>query len=55
MNTGTQAVLWVSVPVEVRIERAGSRKVYVSARKVKWALESPKPAESHKLSAVGVS
>jgi len=51
LNTGTQAVLWVSVPLEVRIERAGSRKVYVSARKVKWALEPTKQAEGHKLSA----
>lgn len=34
-------MLWVSVPLEVRIEKAGSRKVYVSAQKVKWALEAP--------------
>ena len=51
MNTGTQAVLWVSVPLEVRIEKAGSRKVYVSARKVKWALGDSTKAESPKLSA----
>ncbi len=54
MNTGTQAVLWVSVPVEVRIEKAGSRKVYVSARKVRWALDSSKQAEGHTLSACAV-
>ena len=51
MNTGTQAVLWVSVPLEVRIEKAGSRKVYVSARKVKWALDAEAKAESLTLSA----
>ena len=44
MNTGTVAVLWVSVPLEVKIEKAGSRKVYVSARKVKWALETNEKA-----------
>ena len=54
LNTGTVAVLWVSVPVEVRIEKAGGRKVYVSARKVRWALEPTKQAEGHKLSAIAV-
>jgi len=52
LNTGTVAILWVSVPVEVRIEKAGSKKVYVSARKVKWALEPSKQAEGQKLSAL---
>ncbi len=52
MNTGTQAILWVSVPLEVRIERAGSRKVYVSARKVRWTLGDGQQAEgSYKPSA----
>ncbi len=46
MNTGTQAVLWVSVPLEARIEKAGSRKVYVSAKKIRWALEATRQAES---------
>ncbi len=42
LDTGTAFVLWVSMPIEVRIERAGARKVYVKANKVKWALtESP--------------
>ena len=54
MNTGTVAILWVSVPREVRIEKAGSRKVYVSAQKVKWALEPTRRAEGHKLSALAV-
>ena len=54
MNAGSQAILWVSVPVEVRIEKAGGRKVYVSARKVRWALEPTKRAEGHKLSALAV-
>lgn len=53
---GIAAILWVSVPLEVRIEKAGSRKVYVSARKVRWALDSLRQAEgSHRLSAVASS
>jgi len=38
------AVLWVTVPIEVRIERAGGKKVYVSARKVRWAPGSTEKA-----------
>gem|GEM_PF-6412081 len=44
-------MLWVSVPIEVRTEKAGSKKVYVSARKVRWALGDPYEAESQQLSA----
>ena len=51
INTGSQAILWVSVPIEVMTEKAGSKKVYVSARKVQWALGDPHEAESQQLSA----
>jgi len=44
-------VLWVSIPIEVRIEKAGSKKVYVSAQKVRWALGDPHEAGSRQLSA----
>ena len=55
MNTGTAAILWVSVPVEVRIEKAGSRKVYVSAKRVRWALEPSNQAEGRTPSAFVLS
>ena len=42
------------MPVEVKIEKAGGRKVYVSVRKVRWTLEPTKRAEGHKLSALTV-
>jgi hypothetical protein len=43
-DTGTAFVLWVSVPIEVRIERAGARKVYIKAKKISWALERQEAA-----------
>jgi hypothetical protein len=45
-------VLWVSVSNEVRTEKAGSERVYVSARKVRWTLGDPHEAENQQLSAV---
>ena len=53
-EVGIAAVLWVSVPLEVRIEKAGSHKVYVSAQKVQWALEPTRRAEGQRLSALPV-
>ena len=49
-DTGTAFILWVSIPIEVRIERKGSRRVYVKARKIKWELEPTKETEGQKLS-----
>ena len=46
--------MWVSVPVEVRIEKASSHEVYVNAWKVRWALQPTRRAEGHKLSAFAV-
>lgn len=50
-NTGTAFVLWISIPIEVKIERKGARKVYARAKKVNWHLEQPSKAEGQKLSA----
>ncbi len=50
-DAGTGFVLWILIPIEVRIKRAGARKVQISARKIKWALKAPRKAEGQKLSA----
>ena len=46
MDAGTAFVLWMSVPIEVKIERKGSRKVYLSAKKIDWMLEQNVKVES---------
>ena len=33
-------VLWLSVPIEVKVEKKGSRNLYISARKIAWSLEA---------------
>ena len=38
LNAGTAFVLWISIPIEVQIERKNSRKIYVRAKKVNWTL-----------------
>jgi len=39
LDAGTAFVLWISIPIEIRIERAGSRKIYIKARKIRWAIQ----------------
>ena len=52
LDAGTAFVLWISIPIEVRIERKNTRKIYVKARKVDWALRpSNVEAEGQALSA----
>ena len=32
-------ILWVSIPIEIRVRARGARQIVVSAKKVNWALE----------------
>ena len=40
LYTGTGPILWLTVPVRLKTEKAGSHKLYLNARKVRWALQA---------------
>ena len=39
-------ILWVSIPIEIRVRARGARQIIVSAKRINWTLEEPKADKS---------